>query len=146
MHTPPRRSLLVALLVIGMALLAAPAYAGGRPLATTLAAEHEVGQPGDPGTSGSAHLALNQGQGEICFDIDVAGESSPILAAHIHAAPAGSNGGVVVDFQWATTGGSGCVDADADLIKDIRQHPENYYINVHNATAPAGAARGQLGK
>ena len=133
--------------VVAMVVMAmtSPAWAGGRPLSTELAAENEVGQPGDPGTTGSAFITLNQGQEEVCFEIEVSGESAPIFAAHIHAAPAGANGGIVVDFQWATTGGSGCVSADADIIKDIRKHPDQYYINVHNAAAPPGAARGQLG-
>ena len=140
-----RRYGMLGVVTLVMMAMAMPAVAGGRPLSTDLAAENEVGQPGDPGTTGSAFITLNQGQEEVCFEIEVQGESAPILAAHIHAAPAGVNGGIVVDFMWATTGGSGCVSADADVIKDIRQNPDQYYINVHNAVAPAGAARGQLG-
>lgn len=127
-------------------LLAVPALAGGRPLTADLTAENEVGQPGDPGTTGFAFITLNQGQGEVCFDIDVEGESAPILAAHIHDGEAGVNGPIVVNFQWSETAGSGCVDVDAELIKDIRQNPDEFYVNVHNSIAPAGAARGQLSK
>ncbi len=131
--------------VAALMALALPAFAGGRPLHTELSAGNEV-TPIDLGATGSAHITLNQGQGTVCFEIDVDGATTPILAAHIHAAPAGVNGPIVVDFQWATTGGHGCVSADADLIKDIRQSPWDYYINVHNMTAPGGAARGQLTK
>ena len=42
------------------------------------------------------------------------------------------------------TGGSGCVTADRDLILAIIRDPSAYYFNVHNATYPAGALRGQL--
>ena len=39
-----------------------------------------------------------------------------------------------------------CVSAGEDLIKEIRQNPANYYVNVHNADFPDGAIRGQLSK
>jgi hypothetical protein len=31
-------------------------------------------------------------------------------------------------------------------MKRIRQNPENFYVNVHNADFPDGAVRGQLSK
>ena len=43
---------------------------------------------------------------------------------------------------------SDCVfDIDKSLIKDIRQHPDDYYVNVHSTPGfEAGAVRGQLEK
>ena len=42
---------------------------------------------------------------------------------------------------------SGCATGvDEDLIKDIRQNPENYYVNVHTGPFQGGAIRGQLSK
>ena len=36
---------------------------------------------------------------------------------------------------------------DKGLIKDIRQHPDDYYVNVHSTPDfEAGAVRGQLEK
>jgi hypothetical protein len=125
---------------------------GGRPLATTLNGAAEVnasGVPnqGDPDGSGVARVTLNQGQGQVCVDITVANIEQPTLV-HIHAAPAGRNGPVVVDFTALISGFTvnGCVSADPALIKQIRQHPELYYVNVHNASFQAGAVRGQLAK
>jgi hypothetical protein len=126
-----------------MLATAAIAYAGGRPYSTELTGAAEAPGPGDPDGSGFATVTLNQGQGEVCYDISVEGVD-PITAAHIHIAPAGSPGPVVVGFDIANQGLSGCVDADPDVIKAIRQNPEAYYINVHNPAFPGGALRGQL--
>jgi hypothetical protein len=131
---------------------------GGRPLSTTLTGAEEVSSTGvvgvgDPDGTGFARITLNQGKGEICFEISVANLDEPITRAHIHSAPAGSNGPIVVNFveaghtpfTFSDGFASGCVAAEPDLIKAIRQNPEGYYVNVHNVTFPGGAVRGQLG-
>lgn len=139
------RKVLVTLIVLVMTALAVPAAAGGRPLEATLTGAAEVPAPGDPDGSGSAFVTINQGQGEVCFEINVA-DVDPIAAAHIHVGAAGVPGGVVVNFDVASNGLSGCVDVEASLAKAIRQSPGDYYVNVHNAAFPGGALRGQLEK
>jgi hypothetical protein len=139
---------LVAIAFSGVALASTPSWAvgGGRPLSTVLTGAAEVPGPGDPDGSGTARLTLNQGQGEICYELTVAG-IAPARAAHIHVGSSDVAGPVVVHLAPPTSGASsGCASADADLIKAIRQHPENYYVNVHNEEFPAGAVRGQLSK
>lgn len=133
----------IAIALLGV--VAQPAGAQGRPFDTELTGAAEVPGPGDPDGSGHAHVTLNQGQERVCFDIEVA-DVEPIAAAHIHVGTADVAGGIVVDFDVPTNGLSGCVSADRELIKDIRQSPSDYYVNVHNADFPAGALRGQLGK
>lgn len=119
---------------------------GGRPLATMLTGAAEVPGPGDPDGSGTATIRLNLGQGEVCFELAVSG-IAPATASHIHVAPAGVAGPVVVPLAPPTSGtSSGCVAADPDLIKNIVKNPQEYYVNVHNAEFPAGALRGQLSK
>ena len=126
---------------------------GGRPLTAILTGEAEVA-PGDPDGSGLADLTLNSGLGEICFEIKVDNIAAP-TRAHIHAAPAGQNGGIVVFFFDTVIDPpipvpadlEGCVEGvDRDLIKEIRKNPQNYYVNIHNAEFPGGAIRGQLFK
>ena len=135
----------IAMVIASLMLAGAVVAQGGRPFSTSLTGAAEAPGPGDPDGSGSASITLNQGLGEVCFDITVA-NVAPIAAAHIHVAPAGVPGPVVVSFNVPVNGLSGCVSASEELIKAIRQNPENYYINVHNADFPAGALRGQLSK
>ena len=129
-----------------VALVVGPAHAGGAPRDAALDGVSEVPDPGDPDGSGFASIELNQGQGTLCYELAVA-DIAPATAAHVHRAPAGVAGPVVVPLNPPTTGSSsGCALVDRALIKDIRQHPDAYYVNVHNADFPAGAVRGQLNK
>jgi hypothetical protein len=125
---------------------------GGRPLAANLSGSNEVNAAGVPNQGdldggGVAAVTLNQGQGEVCINMTLTNIVQPV-AAHIHAAPAGTNGPVVVNFTSLISGFTvnGCVSADPALIKAIRQHPELYYVNAHNIDFPGGAVRGQLTK
>jgi hypothetical protein len=143
-------------LIVGLlALLAmggvAAADHGGRPLSTTLTGAEEAPGPGDANATGQIDLTLNQGQGEVCFDISWAEIDGEVFAGHIHVAPPGAPGPIVVELFSGSFAGtdaiSRCVDADKDLIKAIRQNPSPYYVNVHSLPSfAAGAIRGQLSK
>jgi hypothetical protein len=123
------------------------AAGGGRPLSADLSGANEVAPViGDPNGTGTADLRFNQGQGEICLEVEVQNISTPVLQ-HIHRGTAVQNGPVVVDFtSLLAGGGDGCVSADRDLIKEIRQNPEGFYFNVHTPDHSGGAVRGQLSK
>jgi hypothetical protein len=120
---------------------------GGRPFATTLTGAAEVPGPGDSDGSGTAELTLNPGQEEVCFALEVSG-IAPAFASHIHRGTATEAGPVVVTLAPPPTSGSSqaCVPAPRDLINEIIQNPDGFYVNVHNADFPAGAVRGQLSK
>jgi hypothetical protein len=148
-----RRSLLVPLAVAAVALVSVAivtnATAGGRPLATELTGAAEVPGPGDPNGEGTVHLTLNQGEGTVCFELEWSGLRGAATAAHIHVGPAGVAGPIVVPLFMTSRASpeSGCIEGvDRDLIKDIRQHPDEYYVNIHDAVFPSGAIRGQLSK
>ena len=142
--------LLVLVTVLALASIAAN---GGRTFTTTLTGEAEVNAQGVPNQgdldgTGTATITLNYGQGTICWEIWVSGITLPAAAAHIHEAPVTAPGPVVVPLSAPDADGyaSGCTSVDRDEIKDIIQHPEEYYVNVHNVDYPAGALRGQLSK
>jgi hypothetical protein len=117
---------------------------GGRPLHATLRPENEI-PPAASNGSGGALVTLNQGQGEVCWDVTVDDLAAPVILAHVHEGAAGVPGPVVVDFVFPANGLSGCVDADATLVKEIRQNPAGFYVNVHTTAFPGGEVRGQLG-
>src|SRR6478736_3312316 len=98
---------------------------GGRPLHATLLPGNQEPPTASSG-SGTALVTLNQGQGEVCWDISVINLTSSVILAHIHQGAAGTNGPVVVDFMEPVNGLNGCVHADAALIADIRAHPADF--------------------
>jgi hypothetical protein len=113
---------------------------------TELTGESEV-PIGDLDGSGVAVVRLDPDTGEVCWTYKVR-DVAPIAAAHIHIAPAGAPGPVVIPFAGAdaTSGVSiGCTMADPALVSAIVSNPSGYYVNVHNADFPTGALRGQLG-
>jgi Cu/Zn superoxide dismutase len=145
--------LYIALMVLAMLALASIAADGGRQFTTTLTGEAEVNAEGIPNQGdldgiGTATITLNHGQGTICWEIQVSDITLPATAAHIHEAPVTVPGPVVVPLSAPDADGfaSGCTSVDREEIKEIIQHPEEYYVNVHNVDYPNGALRGQLSK
>lgn len=74
---------------------AALAQEGGRRLTTTLTGAAEAPRPGDPDGSGPAEIRINPGQRQLCFTLTASG-IDPATAAHIHEAPPGVAGPIVV--------------------------------------------------
>ena len=145
----PRTIVTTLIALLALSVIAAPVtVANGRPLKADLNGANEVPGPGDPDGSGIARLRLNQGRHRICYRIEVTDIALPVTGAHIHEAAAGVAGPVVVTFGPFDDGTAvGCVtDLERSLIKAIRKHPADYYVNVHNGEYPAGAVRGQLSK
>ena len=131
----------LALLAVGI-----HGWASANPMVSAILTGAAEVAGGDPDGSGEALIALSPGGDELCFDLKVSG-IAPATAAHIHKGAVGVNGPVVVTLQAPTSGSSqGCVTVDSKLLKDIQQHPEDYYVNVHNADFPGGAIRGQLSR
>jgi CHRD domain len=121
------------------------------PLSSVLLGGNEVSpegeaNAGDPDGRGSATVLINEKT--LCFGITVDSIDKPILA-HIHKAPAGVNGPIVVNLVPPTSGNLGassrCIaDPDASLLEEIQQHATGFYVNVHTERYPEGAVRGQL--
>lgn len=92
----------------------------------------------------------------VSFVVNLSGfpAGTPINIAHIHQAPAGTNGSVVVSTTLAAgevtlATGSGTFTknvgtVDPALTQTILNNPAGFYFNVHSTLNPGGVARGQL--
>jgi hypothetical protein len=125
---------------------------GGAPFSAALDGLQEIdpgtGEPGagDLEATGFATATINLGRQVACYELSHDLDPAPFMF-HIHVGEAGANGPIVVDFFTDMDGivpSSGCVDVDRETARDILTNPEGYYFNVHNASFPAGAIRGQL--
>ena len=136
---------------------------GGRPFRLALSGANEFNAAGAPinphgdADRGSAVLTINPGQEEVCWTFGAitltAGDALPFVA-HIHVAPAGIAGPVVVDIFGGTAAapapssyptGTTCVPGDRDILTAILRDPDAYYLNLHNTQHPGGVMRAQLG-
>jgi hypothetical protein len=110
---------------------------------TVMTGSEEAPGPGDPDGFGIAKVNVLTDQ--VCVDLKVR-RIATATAAHIHEAPEGTPGPVVVGLPTPDVSGhsSGCVSIATSEAQEIRENPENYYVNVHNGEYPNGAVRGQL--
>ena len=139
-----RRSVWVVMLAtVGALAFGSATSSGADPgFWTSLTGAAEVPGPGDPDGRGAALLHISST--EVCYKLGVA-KIAPATAAHLHVAPAGVAGPVVVALQAPTSGASiACATVSPALSSAIIANPANYYVNVHNAEYPGGAIRGQL--
>lgn len=113
---------------------------------TTLSGSNEVPPNASPAT-GSFSASL--GAGEITYALSWSNLTSGVIAAHIHQAPVGVNGSIVVPLTVAvgTTSGSTneTIAVEQALIDQISANPGGFYVNVHSEIYPGGEIRGQLG-
>ena len=142
------------LLVLASALLLTISAAGSATaivvgpdaiLAAELTGANEAPGPGDPDGQGFAVIQVQPAAGMVCWFYQVNFIGRP-TAAHVHEAPVGVAGPVRIPLSLPGAFGFayGCAAADTSLLSAISVNPAGFYVNVHNATYPNGAVRGQL--
>jgi hypothetical protein len=155
--------LLFASAVAFLAVFGSAAGVGAQPqtFVAHLSASQEVQTPAIVSNAqGQAIFQLSADGNALGYELIVA-NISDVQAAHIHLAPAGTNGQVVAFlFHGPATSGrtqgvlaQGTITA-ADLIGPLAGHPlsdlvsamqaGNTYANVHTSAHPAGEIRGQI--
>ena len=138
-----RKFVIAALLGVVALTLAMVGVAGAATtLHATLSGKKEV--PKAANGSGTARLTLDAKKGRVCYRIKLKNVGT-VMAGHIHKGGKTTAGPISVPlFASPTKQPKGCAKAKKSLIKAIIKKPGAYYVNVHSAKFPAGAARGQL--
>lgn len=160
------RRLFALAIAVALALaVALPAGAGsGRHFNTHLTGSQEV-VPVDTNAQGQATFELSKDGESIEYRLNVA-NIDDVLMAHIHLAPAGVNGGIVVwlypaapppqliEGRFSGVLAQGVITAD-DLVGDLAGQDldalldammaGDTYVNVHTTANPGGEIRGQIG-
>ena len=140
---------LASVAAVGTATAATATAADGPPGSSraTLTGPQETGR-GDSNGFGRAVVDPRPLQDSVCVNIRYFGIDTPTVA-HIHEAPYGVAGDVVVDLTPLLLSSpdsylTGCVPVDTILARDIKRNAEDYYVNIHTEAFPDGAIRGQL--
>ena len=139
-------------LLVAAVLLAGCTEDEGRDYEVSLAGANEVcDNPkacGGDG-SGTAEIEIDADENEVCYELDLEGMGE-VDAAHIHEGEEGQSGDPVIDLgidveEGGNLRAEGCVDGvDESVLEDILADPDEFYVNVHTADLPDGAARAQL--
>ena len=114
-------------------------------MTSTINGANEVPPSGSAGV-GTLNGTYDSGTNMITLSAPYSGLGSGLSASHLHQAPAGSNGGVIVNLSPTTGSTSGVISGtfpvpaanEAELIAG------NFYINLHTSGFPGGEIRGQL--
>jgi CHRD domain len=141
-------------LIAGMlaALALAAVVAGGALAAKTvsttakLKASEVVPGPGEKGGSGTANVDIKKNKRKVCFEIEFKKIGEPDSAT-LHKGAKGEKGPkkVVLFTEPTASPAEGCVKkVKKSILNKAQNHPENFYVQLHNMQFPQGALRGQL--
>jgi hypothetical protein len=113
----------------------------------TLNGSQEVPTPTSLTATGTGTLELNRSNNTITCSVTFANLTGSATAAHIHQAPPGVAGPVIIPLQLGAGGASPATCAagttlTADQVTALDQG--NLYFNVHTSANPAGEGRGQI--
>jgi hypothetical protein len=122
------------------ALLATAAGASAQTFTISLNGSNEDPPNASPAT-GTGTATLNAATNEITLHVEFSGLLAPQTGAHIHQAPPGVNGPVIIPLPLGSPIDGVFVLSDAQEAECLAG---NLYVNVHTTMFPGGEIRGQL--
>jgi hypothetical protein len=131
------------LTLLSLVAVTAPAHAESKTYSAALSAAEETPAPGPQGGTGTATVMIDMAAKTLCYDVSWSKEVGSPTAGHIHKAPKGLNGPIVVQFDLPAKP-QACVPVDGAILGQIAGDPAGYYVNLHADKYPNGAVRGQL--
>ena len=114
-------------------------------LCATLAGAGPESDARDPDARGTAVLQLG-GAHTVKFFVQTTGIGT-VIATHIHRGGEGVIGPMAREINPGFPGESfrgAAADVPAELVAEVREHPERFYLKLHSLRFPGGAIRGQL--
>src|SRR3954470_5123605 len=93
------------------------------------------------GASGGAHgkFSYTIDGDQFCYTLSVTGLTGPAMAAHVHIAPQGVPGPILIPLtvpMQTSFDVAACTTADPGLLAAIQANPRAYYVNVHTMMFP----------
>jgi hypothetical protein len=117
--------------------------AQGESIRANMSGDQVVPGPGATNAVGTANILVDLANGVLCYRMGYDGINRA-AAAHIHRGGQGQTGDAVIDLHPEANGDEGCVGADPTALRNVRDHPEAFYLQLHTPEYPDGALRGQL--
>mmetsp|Transcript_13193 Transcript_13193/g.19891 ORF Transcript_13193/g.19891 Transcript_13193/m.19891 type:complete len:348 (+) Transcript_13193:27-1070(+) len=105
----------------------------------TLDGDQEV-PPSGSNAQGTGSMQLDKKTRQLSFNINHNVQGA--LAAHVHVAPKGENGDVIIAFETATSPIQGSLEITDDIAERLVR--DECYVNIHTEANPEGEIRGQI--
>lgn len=95
-----------------------------------------------------ASNAITSANADFTWNVTGMTSTTTLTASHIHQAPAGTNGAVVVNSgmsaQTTPAFAATNLTVPPDIAQGILTNPQGFYFNIHTQLNPGGVIRGQL--
>lgn len=134
---------LAAVGAVALLAVAVPAHAQKFDYQGAMTGAEVVPGPGDPDGTGTFTISIDNATNTLCYGLAWQNTEEP-QGSHIHTGSANQAGQIMVDLNLPANGPKACIPIDATSAGHITSGPKSHYVDLHTASQPEGAVRGQL--